>query len=135
MRRNLFLFTVGTLSMVYGVGKLIQSWYVVPSFVRWHLADIGFVGGCGIAFTTFYQWAFSPSQGVLKLTKRAVFFSAAIGWVVAMTDECYFGRFHGGRFDPIDATCFTASLIVIAIAYCIDPQQEWAISVPSRPRH
>lgn len=133
MRRNLFWFTVGILSMVYGVGKLVQSWHIVPSFVRWHLADLGFVGGCGIGFTTFYQWAVIP-QGMLKLTKRRVLFSAAIGWVVAIADECYFGRFHGGRFDPIDAVCFTVSLIVIAIAYCIDPRQEWDIPVPGRPR-
>ena len=129
MEESMFMFQIGKKFIwVYGLGKILQFFTVVPRPIRHHLADFAFVPAVGfglIYFATKYKMA----KGINIFTKKEM-----LGWVTfvfvgAVASELIQGLI--GHADIWDIGCYFAGYLICLFFYKIDPGIQWFIMVPT----
>lgn len=112
---------------VYGLGKLLQLFPIIPRWIRFHLADFGFVPAVGFGLM-YFAMKYKMVKGGNTFTKREMLGWVTIAFAGATGSELIQGVV--GHADIWDIGCYIAGYLVCLFFYKIDPGTEWLIMEP-----
>lgn len=109
MNNKLFVFLVFFFYSLYIVGELIQKNFYFPSFIRWHMSDLGSVSFSAMLYIMFcFLFDKIPKKTIITYLLSLECFLACIEEVLR-----FFYINNCQNFDVIDCSCFIFSYLIL----------------------